>query len=125
MLSDHAWLEIARALDITKRELQIVQSVFDNQHEAEIAKRLKLSPHTIHMHLNRLFKKLTVKSRTELVLRIVEQMVALTLSETSVLPPICPRHHTGDCRMQNPSAPPQNGKTSSSLAAIHSAAGVG
>ena len=106
LLSDHAWHEIGRTLDITKRELQIVQSVFDNQHEPDIAKRFKISPHTVHMHLNRLFKKLTVKSRTELVLRIVEQMVALTLSETAVLPPICPRHHTGACCLHSPPAAP-------------------
>ena len=111
LLSEHAWLEIGRTLDITKRGLQIVQAVFDNQHEADIAKRFKLSPHTVHMHMNRLFKKLTVKSRTELVLRIVEQMVTLTLSETAVLPPICPHQHTGDCRMHKPPAPPQTRKT--------------
>jgi DNA-binding CsgD family transcriptional regulator len=106
LLSDHAWLEIARTLGLTKRELQIIQSVFDNLHEAAIAKRFKISPHTVHMHLNRLFKKLTVTSRTELVLRIMEQMVTLTLSESAVLPPICPRHHTGHCCLHNPPAPP-------------------
>ena len=109
LLSDHAWLEIAGALKITKRELQIVQSVFDNQHEAEIAKRFKISPHTVHMHMNRLFKKLNVTTRTELVLRIVEQLVALTLSETAVLPPICPRHQSGKCgrhKMPAPTAKP-------------------
>lgn len=97
MISDHAWIEIARTLDITKRELQIVQSVFDNLPEAGIAQRLRISEHTVHTHLNRLFKKLTVTTRTELVLRIMEQMIALTLSETGVLPPICRRHHTGSC----------------------------
>ena len=106
LLTDHAWREIARTLGITKRELQIVQSVFDNQHETEIAKRFKISPHTVHMHLNRLFKKLNVTSRTELVLRIVEQMVALTLSEAAVLPPICPRHQSGDCFRYTPPAKP-------------------
>ena len=106
LLSEHAWLEIASALEITKRELQIVQAVFDNQHETEIAKHFKISPHTVHMHMNRLFKKLTVKSRTELVLRIVEQLVTLTLSETAVLPPICPRYHTGDCCRHAPTAKP-------------------
>jgi DNA-binding CsgD family transcriptional regulator len=111
LLSEHAWLEIGRTLDITKRGLQIVQAVFDNQHEADIAKRFKLSPHTVHMHMNRLFKKLNATSRTELVLRVVEQMVALTLSETAVLPPICPHQHTGDCRMHKPPAPPQTRKT--------------
>jgi len=106
LLSDHAWLEIGRTLGIPKRQLQIVQAVFDNQHEAEIAKRFKLSPHTVHMHLNRLFKKLNVTSRAELVLRIVEQMVTLTLSETAVLPPICPRHQSGDCFRHCPPAKP-------------------
>jgi DNA-binding CsgD family transcriptional regulator len=106
LLSDLAWHEIGRTLGITKRELQIVQSVFDNQHEADIAKRFKISPHTVHMHLNRLFKKLTVTSRTELVLRIMQEMVTLTLSETAVLPPICPRHQSGDCCLHNPPASP-------------------
>ena len=71
ILSDLAWFEIAKALGITKRELQIIQGVFDNKHEVDIAERFKISPHTVHMHLNRLFKKLTVTSRTELVLRIM------------------------------------------------------
>ena len=107
LLTDHAWHEIARTLGITQREMQIVQSVFDNQHETEIAKCFKISPHTVHMHLNRLFRKLTVTSRTELVLRIVEQMVKLTLSEIAVLPPICPPpHHTGKCCLHNPPPPP-------------------
>ena len=104
ILSDRAWHEIGRTLDITKRELQIVQSVFDNKHETDIAKRFTISPHTVHMHMNRLFKKLNVTSRTELVLRIMQEMVALTLSETAVLPPICPRHHTGKCCLHNPPA---------------------
>jgi DNA-binding CsgD family transcriptional regulator len=106
LLTDHAWLEIGRTLGITKRELQIVRSVFDNLTEERIARRFKISPHTVHMHLNRVFKKLAVTSRTELVLRIVEQMVTLTLSETAVLPPICPRHHTGDCCRHKSPTPP-------------------
>jgi DNA-binding CsgD family transcriptional regulator len=106
LLTDHAWLEIARTLGLTKRELQIVQGVFDNLPKAGIAKRLKISGHTVHTHLNRLFKKLTVTTRTELVLRIVEQMITLTLSETGVLPPICRRHHSGDCCLHNPTVPP-------------------
>jgi DNA-binding CsgD family transcriptional regulator len=102
LLTELTWLEIARTLGLTKRELQIVQGVFDNLPKAGIAKRLKISGHTVHTHLNRLFKKLTVTTRTELVLRIVEQMIGLTLSETGVLPPICRRHHTGDCCLHNP-----------------------
>jgi DNA-binding NarL/FixJ family response regulator len=106
LLSDHAWRETANALRITKRELQIVQAVFDNLPEAGIAQRLKISEHTAHTHLNRLFKKLTVSTRTELVLRVMEKMFALTLSETSALPPICRRHQTCGCHLHTPPAKP-------------------
>ncbi len=106
LLNEHAWLEIARTLGLTQRELQIVQGVFDNLPKAGIAERLGISVHTVHTHLNRLFKKLTVNTRTDLVLRIVEQLISLTISETGVLPPICPRHHTGDCCLPHPPGNP-------------------
>jgi DNA-binding CsgD family transcriptional regulator len=102
LISDQAWSEIARTLGLTKRELQIVQSVFDNLPEAGVAKRLRISEHTAHTHLNRLFKKLTVNTRTDLVVRIMEQMIALTLAEAGVLPPICRRHRNGDCGWHQP-----------------------
>lgn len=101
LLTDHAWFEIARALGITKRELQIVQCVFDNLPKTGIARRLGISGHTVHTHMNRLFKKLTVTTRTELVLRVVEQLIILTLADTGVLPPICPNHQKGNCCLFN------------------------
>jgi DNA-binding NarL/FixJ family response regulator len=106
LLSEHAWGEIARTLRLTKRELQIVQGVFDNLPKTGIAWRLKISEHTVHTHLNRLFKKLAVTTRAELVLRVMEQMISLTLSATGTLPPICHRHHTGLCRLHAPPANP-------------------
>ena len=101
ILSDHAWSEIAKALRITRREIQIIQGVFDNLTQQGIASRLKMNEHTAHTHLNRLFLKLTVTTRTELVLRVMEQMIALTLAETGVLPPICPRHQRGACPLRS------------------------
>ena len=104
LLSDSAWLEITNALGLTKRELEMIQSIFDNLPEKDIAKRFSISEHPVHTHLNRLFKKLTVTTRTELVLRVVEQMIGITLSETHVPPSICPRHHSGGCCLHNPPA---------------------
>jgi DNA-binding CsgD family transcriptional regulator len=106
ILSDHAWSEIAKALGVTKRENQIIQGVFDNLTQSGIASRLNMNEHTAHTHLNRLFVKLTITTRTELVLRVMEQMIALTLAETGVLPPICPRHHRGACPLRSASARP-------------------
>jgi DNA-binding CsgD family transcriptional regulator len=103
VLGDHAWSEVAKALTVTARETQIIQAVFDNLTQKEIADRLGIREHTTHTHLNRLFRKLNVTTRTELVLRVIEQLLSLTLAETGVLPPICPRHHSGACRRHNPS----------------------
>jgi len=77
LLSDQAWVEIERTLKLTRRESQIVQCVFDNLPERGIARRLRISEHTVHTHLNRLFKKLAVTTRTELVLCVMEQVMAL------------------------------------------------
>ena len=107
ILSDHAWREIGKALRITRRELEIIQGVFDNLTEKEIAGRHNMAEHTVHTHMNRLFKKLSVSTRAELVLRVVEQLIALTLAETGVLPPICPHHHRGACPLLTAPARPQ------------------
>ena len=107
MLSDHASSEIAQALGITNRETQIIQAVFDNLTQKEIASRLSMAEHTAHTHLNRLFKKLTVTTRTELVLRVIEHLISLTLAEPGLLPPVCPRHHRGACPLQKASPRPQ------------------
>ena len=112
MLSAHAWAEIAAAPRISKRELQIIQGIFDNLNEREVASRLNMAEHTVHTHLNRLFKKLTVTTRADLVLRVVEELIALTLAETGVLPPICRRHHSGLCCLHTTRQPlPSNPKT--------------
>lgn len=104
MLSNRAWMKVARDLGITTRELQIVQAVFDNLTEKQIPNRLKITEHTAHTHLNRLFKKLSVTTRAELVLRVIEHLIALTLAKTGVLPPICPHQQSGDCCIHNPAA---------------------
>jgi DNA-binding CsgD family transcriptional regulator len=104
LLTDYAWLEIARALGMTERELQIVQGVFDNLPQKGIAARLKIKEHTTHTHFNRLFKKLAVTTRTELVLLVMEKLIALTISENGMLPPICRNHHAGNCFRYNPPA---------------------
>ncbi len=102
LISRHAWCEIARSLRLTDREVQIIQGVFDNLPEAQIATRLKISDHTVHTHLNRIFKKVRISTRTELVLRVFEEMLAL--AGTGVLPPICSHHQAGGGCLPKPPA---------------------
>src|ERR1017187_688409 len=60
IFSGQAWTEIARSLKLSRRELQIVRSVFDDCTELAIATDLGISPHTVHTHVERLHYKLAV-----------------------------------------------------------------
>ncbi len=105
MLGCLAWDEIARSLRLSARELQIARAVFDNLTDSAIASELRISEHTIHVHLNRLFRKLHVHTRAQLILCIVAEFMRLTLADDSPLPPVCRHHARGRC----PLAPSSRG----------------
>jgi DNA-binding CsgD family transcriptional regulator len=90
-ISEQAWELLAADLHLSGRELEIARQVFDDRKENIIATALGLSPHTIHTHLDRLYHKLGVKSRVELVLRVVNRFLELTSRPDSQLRPICGR----------------------------------
>ncbi|MCK6455994.1 MAG: helix-turn-helix transcriptional regulator [Phycisphaerae bacterium] len=61
------WAETSRQLRLSGRESQIVRFCFDDLKESAIAQRLGISQHTVHTHLERLYRKLGVASRCELI----------------------------------------------------------
>lgn len=70
----------ARGLSLlSKREIQVVQCLAEGLGNREIADRLKLSQHTVKNHLFRIFDKLGVSSRIELL--------SMTLSQPDLAPP--------------------------------------
>ena len=71
-----AWKVIAKSLRISDRELQIIQGIFDDRKEFAIADELKISMHTVHTHLERLYRKLGVSSRVALVLYILAEYLS-------------------------------------------------
>ena len=77
MFSEQEWENIARALTLTKRELQIVRGVFDDHTESAIAAELGMSPHTVHTHFDRLHRKLAVHTRAALTLRVMHESSVL------------------------------------------------
>ena len=74
---DDTWRALAVALNLSERELQIVQAVFDDDKESVIAADLGISSHTVHTHLERLYRKLGVSSRVSLVGRVFVEFLRL------------------------------------------------
>ena len=108
MISEQAWLEIARSLRLSPRELQILRGIFDDHTEFAIAVDLGISPHTVHTHIDRLHRKLGVVDRVTLVLRVMDEFLALTLAPGSGLPSICANRMAGCCPLhprQSPTSP--------------------
>ena len=100
MLNKQAWDEVARSLRLSDREVQVVRGVFAHHKEFAIACELGIAPRTVHTHIERLYRKLAVKDRVELVLRVIREFLALTALPKSALPSICGRRTDGRCPLQ-------------------------
>ena len=77
LLSEDQWRTIARSLLLSGREFQILQNIFDDRKELAIAEELGISAHTVHTHLERLYRKLAVGSRCGLIVRVFAEYLAL------------------------------------------------
>jgi DNA-binding NarL/FixJ family response regulator len=96
-----AWAAIVRALNLSKREQQLVRGVFEDRTDHSIASTLGISRHTVHTHFERLHAKLKVTNRAQLILRILHEFLTLTVSPDSGLPPLCPYGATARCPWRN------------------------
>jgi DNA-binding NarL/FixJ family response regulator len=100
MFSDQAWEEIARGFKLSGRELQVIKDIFDDLTESAIAAHHGVSPHTVHTYCERLYRKLAVTGRVKLVLRIMDEFLALSAAPRNVLPPICAIWAKGRCSLR-------------------------
>jgi len=55
---------------LTAREREILEAVSKGETNAQIAKRLWISPYTVRAHLEHIFEKLNVKTRTQAAARL-------------------------------------------------------
>ena len=60
------------AKNLSARELEVLHLVAEGFHNDGIAKRLFISPKTVKTHLQNIYKKLDVKSRTEAAVKAKE-----------------------------------------------------
>jgi DNA-binding NarL/FixJ family response regulator len=86
------WRSLASCLGLSPRECGIVRAVFDGNSEKDTAERLGLSPHTVHTYLWRIYRKLQVQSREELLVRVFAEFRSLPKRSTSRKRQE-PRHH--------------------------------
>ena len=71
ILSGDAWRALVRHLRLSRREAEIVEWILRHaDDEPSIATRMHISSHTVHTHLERLYRKLEVSSRSQLVTKI-------------------------------------------------------
>ena len=78
LLPVDAWPLLRAAFELSARELQIVQCVFEDQKREDIAYRLGISLGTVNTYFQRLYTKLQVASRPQLIVRVMAVYLPLT-----------------------------------------------
>lgn len=76
VFSKEAWQRVTSVLALSTRESEILEAVFEDQKECCIAANLGISSHTVHTHLERIYRKLHVSSRVELVVRVFAEYLS-------------------------------------------------
>ena len=82
-LADSIWQSITRSFRLSQREAQVVQLLLADATEATMAATLSISPHTVHTHLERIYRKLHVTSRCQVVIAVFQRYVELTAPTAS------------------------------------------
>lgn len=84
MFRDREWRGLVMTLGLSKRQEEIVQRVFDDLPEVAIAHDLGLAPPTVHTYLRRLYRKLNVNSRGQLLTVIFLEFLRNNEGESEV-----------------------------------------
>jgi DNA-binding NarL/FixJ family response regulator len=69
-MADATWRRVAKELDLSPQQLRIVELLLRAQRDKAIATTLGLSVPTVRTYLGRIFDRVGVADRMELVLRV-------------------------------------------------------
>lgn len=76
LLPCEVWRRLRDSLKLSDRELQIVQGIFEDQKQECIAHNLGISPHSVNTYIQRVYTKLHIGSRPQLIVRVVSEYLA-------------------------------------------------
>ena len=77
LISPKSWLAIAGTFELSDIEQAVLHHIFDGCGELAIARKLRISRHTVHSRLRALYAKVDVQSRTELFVRVFAEYLLL------------------------------------------------
>lgn len=66
-LSDRQWLSIEEELNLSDRQFEVTQYIFDGYSLELIGDELEISSNTVHAHVKKIYQKLSIHSRAELI----------------------------------------------------------
>lgn len=65
---------VREAFELTTRQEEVLVLLLAGRNEAQIAKRLGISKHTVHTHVRLIYAKLRVRSRAQLFGRVFDEI---------------------------------------------------
>lgn len=77
MFPREIWCELRDSLRLSDRELQVVQGIFEDQKQESIAFALGISPHSVNTYIQRIYVKLRIGSRPQLIVRVMSEYFRL------------------------------------------------
>ena len=89
LLPNDVWLRLRESLALSDRELQIVQGIFEDQKQESIAYHLGISPHSVNTYIQRIYSKLSIGSRPQLIVRVVSEYLGLVASDAQLAAANC------------------------------------
>src|SRR5579872_708745 len=76
LLPCDVWSRLRDSLKLSDRELQIVQGIFEDKKQETIAYGLGISPHSVNTYIQRIYAKLRIGSRPQLIVRVMSEYLA-------------------------------------------------
>ena len=76
-----AWPHLRDSLRLSDREMKLVQGIFADEEQENIAESLGIEPGVVYKMLQRIYVKLHIGSRTELIVRVMSEYLAFVADQ--------------------------------------------